>query len=197
MSERRGATLHKLEEAAFFLGHLKPNYGKEKKFDFFLSAFLSAARAVTWIMGAEYARVDGYKAWYDALKVDATEEELLKGTGDARNRLLKSEPLRTLQEVMLEGVRLKEEDTSFIDDEAEKLMKRIAQEGLKVSIGGSSGKYTVTATLDGKPVTLYVRRASFDRKLKEFPDQHILDVCTRYHDWLAKLVGECEAKFGR
>jgi hypothetical protein len=196
VSERSGATRHKLEEAAFFLGYLKPNYGKDKKFDFFLSAFLNAARAVTWIMGAEYGKVDGYKAWYDALRVDAKEEELLKGTGDARNRSLKSEPLRTLQEAVLEGVRLNVDDTSFIDDEAEKIMKRIALERLNVRIGGSSGKYTVTAVVDGKPVTLHVRRASFDRKLKEFPDQHILDVCTRYHHWLATLVSECEAKFG-
>lgn len=191
-----GDTQHKLEEAAFFLGHLKPNYGKEKKFDFYLSAFISAARSVPLIMRAQYSRVEGWETWYAAEQAKA-DEPLKKGTTLARNRSLKSEPLRTLDEISLQGVHLKKDDTSFYDDKAEKLMRRIVDEGLPVTIGGSSTKYTIKAVIDQKPVTLYIRQAGIARSLKEFPGEHILDVCSRYYDWLAKLVADCEAKFGR
>lgn len=186
-------TRHKLEEAKFFLGFLKPNYGKEKKFDFYLSAFFNAARAVTWIMRAEYGKFEGWAAWYDALQPDAEEERLLDGITDARNRSLKSEPLRTL-------VRIISRPQTDSGDEAEgaSLFARIQNERIPVKIfSTSAGKFRFEAVIDGQPVTLHFGQTDFDRRLREFPDQHIVSVCNRYYDWLSKLVADCEAKFGR
>lgn len=191
-AERRGATRHKLEEAEFFLGFLTKNYGKEKKFDFYLSAFFSAARSVPLIMRAEYEKIDEWQAWFAAEQAKA--DALLKaGTAKARNRSLKSEPLRTLKETLISGPYMDDGD----EVKAEKIMQRIVRERVPATIGGSSGKYTVEAVLDGQQVKLYVRQAMFDRRLEEFPDEHILDVCNRYYNWLAKFVAACEERFGR
>ena len=59
MAKRGHRTKHKLEEAKFFLEQLRANYGKLKKFDYFLSAFISSARSVTWVMRNEYSSVPG------------------------------------------------------------------------------------------------------------------------------------------
>ncbi len=69
MSAHGHLTQFKLDEARFFLDHLAPNYGKERKFDFFLSAFISAARSVTWVMKAEYADVEGWAAWFHLVRL--------------------------------------------------------------------------------------------------------------------------------
>jgi hypothetical protein len=71
-------TNHKLGEAKFFLDQLTPNYGKLKKFDYFLSAFISSARSVLWVMRNEYDAVPGWEAWFDARKPNTEEEALLK-----------------------------------------------------------------------------------------------------------------------
>lgn len=89
MNDRGFRTRRKLEEAKFFLDQLRPNYGKEKKFDFYLSAFISAARSITWVMGAEYGDVPGYKDWFDGLQPSEEEERLLKGTNTLRVRTQK------------------------------------------------------------------------------------------------------------
>src|SRR4051812_36388447 len=139
------AVRHKLQEAKFFLGFLADNYGKEKKFDFYLSAFFGAARAVIWIMGSEFDKVDGYREWIASRKVaSAAEERLLGGITDARNRSQKSKPLRTFKEAVMQDLYT---DTGG-SVEAEKIMQRIVREKIVTTIGGTSGKYTLDAVLD-------------------------------------------------
>ena len=185
-------TRYKLEEAEFFLGFLETNYGKQKKFDFYLSAYFGAARAVTWIMRSEYSKVEGWEDWFKRLESDAEEERLLAGIKDLRNRSLKSEPLRTLVETHLGDLYT---DTPGEHAEAEKIMGRIVRENIPMAIGGSSGKYRIEAVIDGRPVCLHVRQAMFHRRLKEFPDEHILTICNKYYKFLKRIVAECEARF--
>jgi hypothetical protein len=189
--ERRGATRFKLQEAEFFLGFLKSHYGYAMKFDFYLSAFMSAARSVLLIMRAEFEKVEGWEAWYQAEQSRA-DQLLKKGTTEARNRSLKSDPLRTLGGYALYDFYSETGDPAKAGEQ----MRRIAQSGLPVNIFGTSGRYKIEANIDGEPVVLYARDARIDRTLEEFPGERIPDVCQRYYDWLAKLVGDCEAKFG-
>ena len=191
-TERRGATQHKLEEANFFRAFLKPNYGKEKKFDFYLSAFISAARSVTLIMRAEFEKVPGWEAWFEAEQAKA-DEPLKKGTTDARNRLLKYEPLRTFGDPIFMDPYTANGDAV----DADSFMARIVREHLPTNMGGTTGKFFIEAVVDDRTVRVYFRQVMLHRELKEFPGEHILSVCNRYYEWLAKIVGECEAKFGK
>jgi hypothetical protein len=96
MGQRGDRTSRKLEEAAFFLGRLAENYGKLKRFDFYLSAFISSARSVLWVMRNEYCGVDGWEDWYQARQPSDEERALLRGTNNLRVRLEKIAPLETL-----------------------------------------------------------------------------------------------------
>jgi hypothetical protein len=88
---------------------------KERKFDFYLSAFVSSARAITWVMKSEYGKVPGWKAWYDARKAAPDEARLLKGTNALRTRLTKQEALRTTARIQLGGVKLSKSEYDRIN----------------------------------------------------------------------------------
>jgi len=188
---KKGLTRRKLQEAEFFLGFLKPNYTKEQRFDFYLSAFVSAARSVTWVMRSEYSDTPGWGAWYESRQLDSAEEQLFKGATIVRNRTQKIGALKTLRGAAITGVYLANGD----EVAANNIFKQAAQEGLEAKIGGGSGKYTIEFMIEGRPTVLYAREVQFDRRLEEFPGKHILDVCKRYYESLAKLVNECEARF--
>jgi len=68
-----GRTRQKLEEAAFFLAKVKEHYfdvldeeEQARPFLYYLSAFVSAARSVTWVMRSEYSALEGWATWYQS-----------------------------------------------------------------------------------------------------------------------------------
>ena len=80
--ERIPKTQKKLREAKFFLGRMSEALRsiklEKEDFEFFLSAFLSAGRSVTFVLRAEQA--DVYQQWYDGWQkaLDAENRELLE-----------------------------------------------------------------------------------------------------------------------
>jgi len=188
----RGAlTQLKLDEARFFLDQLKPNFGKARKFDFYLSAFISAARSVTWVMGTEYAEVPGWRDWFDSQIPSKEEETLLKGTNQVRIRTQKLGPLQTMSRVAVSGLAVPEQDAKRV---TEAISKSPSGE-LPVFVGGSKGKYFVEIEVGGDRLRFQATSVSIERKLEEFPDAHILDVCTAYYAALESLVRQCRDKF--
>lgn len=84
----------KLREAAFFVAKLResdgaPNLAAEA-FDFYLSAFLSAARSVTFVIQAEHKPI--YDAWFPVWlgNLLSAERELMDLIKDERNLALKT-----------------------------------------------------------------------------------------------------------
>jgi hypothetical protein len=74
-----GATRIKYHEAEFFLAKLDSSYYEDVRrmfkksrkppvFHYYLSAFLSAARSITWIMRSEYRLISGWEEWYRTQK---------------------------------------------------------------------------------------------------------------------------------
>ncbi len=83
------ATKKKLREARFFLQHLQrrataPPPADPEDFEFFLSAFLSAARSVTFALQNE--ENEKYNAWFPAWRDlrDSKDQDLLKFMNDQR-----------------------------------------------------------------------------------------------------------------
>jgi hypothetical protein len=83
------ATLDNLEEARFFLQKLREMaaaaaHRDAGAFGHYLSAFISAARSVPWVLGnEEKEKYDAWKAtWEDALTAD--DKELLRFTNERR-----------------------------------------------------------------------------------------------------------------
>jgi len=83
------ATLRKLNEAKFFYGHLvrerqQKRFPDPSAFRYYFSAFIQAARSVTWRLGNE--EPEKWKAWEPKWKANRTQEEqrLLDLTNDLR-----------------------------------------------------------------------------------------------------------------
>lgn len=191
MSARGQLTLLKLDEAKFFLDQLKPNYGKERKFDFYLSAFISAARSVTWVMGTEYADVEGWRSWFDSLVPSEEEAALLKGTNKVRIRTQKLGPLQTTSRIKVEGL-------AIPDALRPRVTEAIASSPtgeILAYIGGSAGKFFAEIDIDGERVRLPVTNVAIKRNLKEFPGEDILTVSNAYYIALQSLVRRCHEKF--
>ena len=84
----------KLREAHFFFRLLRENGANIRldleDFDFYVSAFLSAGRSVTWVLQAEAK--DQYDAWFPGWcnKLDTDQRELFDFMKGQRNKELKS-----------------------------------------------------------------------------------------------------------
>jgi hypothetical protein len=185
----------KLEEAEFFLERLRENYGKVKKFDWYLSAFISSSRSVTWVVRSEYSRVPGWRDWWKELgkATDADEISLLKGTNMVRIRTEKREPLHTDTKVVAKQIRVPKEQV----ERFRAFMERVRDQKVVVSLAGTMGKDAVLQMTAGDETFAYpVAEVLMDRRLPELPDTDILQICERYYAALASVVGACEQKFG-
>lgn len=191
MSARGHLTQLKLDEAKFFLDQLKRNYGKERKFDFLLSAFVSAARSVTWVMGTEYADVGGWRTWFDSLAPSKEEAALLKGTNAVRIRTQKLGPLQTTSSVKVDGLTIPGE---YLPRVTRAIAKSPTGE-IPAHIGGSAGKFFVEMDIDGERIRFPAANVSIERNLEEFPGENILVVCNAYYFALESLVRQCRGKF--
>jgi hypothetical protein len=181
------ATRWKLSEALFFLEQLHANIGKEKKGEYYLSAFISSARAVTWSMVHEYCRVDGFAAWWSARGNRPEDKELRDGTNALRIRAEKRGGARTeLRYHIPTDIFTPEhlaEIQAALGPGAHQLTVQLRPGELHLDLGH---RQLVIPTPNGVGV---------DRRVDEFPDDHILPVCHRYLEWLAAIVDECEQRF--
>jgi hypothetical protein len=82
----------KLSEAAYFYNSMLPHRTNPVIFPYYLSAFVSALRSVTYYLQKQYAHDERFKDWYaqkqEAMKVDP----VLKLLHDKRNTALHVEP---------------------------------------------------------------------------------------------------------
>lgn len=83
------AVEEKLLEAAFFLERLKECSSLKYEGRHYFSAFVSAARSVTWTMQANLNEVPGFSAWYSSVQSTLRHDVLAKLFVDIRNVLQK------------------------------------------------------------------------------------------------------------
>lgn len=191
MAKRGDKTRHKLAEAEFFLGQLKANYGKLKKFDYFLSAFITSARSVTWVMGNEYCKVDGWKQWWRAKKPSQEEAALLKGTNAVRVRTEKLAPLKTASIFFVQGIKLTKEDATKLSS----ALAKAKGQKIPIRLSGTTSNYSLEFEIAGERFSYPATEVLADRRLKDFPRENILKVCERYYEAVATVVRECGEKF--
>jgi hypothetical protein len=190
MASQRDRTSRKLEEAKFFLDQLAPNYGKAKKFDYFLSAFITSARSVLWVMRNEYNDVEGWEEWYERRQPNEEEQALLRGTNEVRVRIEKIAPLNTLSTIAFAG-----HITAGDQERIRTAMKKTAGKRIPVRATGTLESSAVEMELDGEWVRFEAVEVIPRRELDEFPGQNILDVCNRYFAAVSSVVRECSERF--
>lgn len=184
-------TNDKLNEANFFLNKLIEHKNIFPEFDYFLNAFVSSSRAVLWIMQSEYNSNNKWRSWYANKSTSESEDILLRGITNMRNRLLKQAPLKTkkyhMMELDYETVDLYEEIRKFID------------------IHGKNKRYSIEIKENDNIENLKILRIENELKVQgklniydtveEFKDSDIVEKCEEYFFWLKSLVEECTNLF--
>ena len=186
-------TRSKLAEAGFFLGLMEKHYHDDPAFDYVLSAFVSAARSVTWVMNSEYVHLEQWTKWYASKTPSADEPGFLKKINDLRVRAVKRATPASAVMVELSV------PTECMTREVECYLRDSVGRRIHVSLVGSQRDPVdhAGATVTGQGLTLTgAKLSAVYRAVEEFPEQDILAVARRYYDWLAALVAECEAHVG-
>jgi hypothetical protein len=92
-------TENKLEEARYFLNQLNDNLNNPQFLGFNLSAFITAARTVTYFMQKEYATKPNFSSWYENKQQEMKDNSVCKFFHGIRNANIHTESPRTHREV--------------------------------------------------------------------------------------------------
>ncbi len=168
-SSVKNPTRHKIREAEYFLTMMKQVFEDDDVFSFNLSAFLSAARSITFYMKKQYKRRKGFAEWYSRHQIKMSADPELKYLNDARVEAVKKEPVQTgaTRQITLPS------DATIIKGDTPKVEQ----------IKGAEPKPTQSS-----PKT--VRRF-----FPEFKHMDVITFCEKQLAKLIKLVTECEKRF--
>ena len=196
-------TQGKLEEARFFLGELERTYYDhieqfEKLFpenyelpkcQYYLSAFISSARSVMWVMRSEYHSVEGWEEWYQSKKLTGNDEELLKKINDVRVRSEKLSPLSLAYNIAFNELFIENPPKDNNESNLDAHHKRFSLKIAPVPVEGEdiSGKEQI--------IEFEVELSSFFWTIEDFPNEDILTVCKSYFSLLQTIVVECTGRF--
>lgn len=91
--ERVPVTAHqKFSEAAYIYNAMLPHRTNPVVCPYYLSAFVSALRSVTFYLQKQYARDPAFTAWYETKQQEMRADHLLKVLVERRNTALHIEP---------------------------------------------------------------------------------------------------------
>ena len=93
----------KVREAEFFLGQMKKTVNSPDEFRWNLSAFLSAARSVTWFLQSEFARTQGFKTWYGEKQEEMRKDPAMRFFVSKRNFSIKQASLTPRQAITVKA----------------------------------------------------------------------------------------------
>lgn len=183
-----GRTKYKLEEAKFFLLALEQNWRHFPHVDYFLSAFVSAARSVTWVMRSEYGHKPSWIEWFEAKKPSSGTRELMKRMNDVRVRATKSIPVKTRTTTKV----------TIPPDQITPELEQFLQRGAvgQIRLEPTDPTNTEALVMLGNRVLGRAKIEEAIHELPEFQGRDAKDVCREYLQELEALCAECEAKFG-
>jgi hypothetical protein len=185
-------TQYKLLEAHFFLGHLKRSVGKFDTFNYYLSAFISAARSVSDVMKREYTRkAPGFEEWMKKVECDRTkeEQELFDLTIDMRDTNVHEGRLKARATYK---VKLSKTDR-------ERFAKSPLVGNLMVVFKGPmrACRMGIVNPKTGECDTVSVVKVMQTRRyVDDRPNEDVLATCQRAFELLVPFVYECTKRFG-
>lgn len=187
-------TRHKIEEARFFLGKMR-NIQDEaarridqelpliSEFIYYLSAFISSARSVPWVMRHEYCDVPGWERWYESEEQLKEEQELLAVFRIMRNVNEKRGDLSTMTAIYPTIILQQVSDSDIESQNLDHCGKP---------------RYCITIGSEGDPdgCTRIDAYAAFELHSPVFGNHDVVATCDRYFRILDLLVRKCERQFG-
>ncbi len=173
-------TRNKLLEAKYFWKQLKNNQSNRDIFRYNLSAFLSAARSVTFIMQNEFNKVLGFKEWYASNQSAMEKDTTMKILNKERRMTIHKKPVspHAHVEVGIKEAITVSESISIVVTHADGTIEKRESE--------PESPHTPVKTEVTKKWKWY-----FD----DLPDDDIITACKEHLTKLESLVTKCESLF--
>ena len=161
---------YKFYEARYFLARMKECFAQDDEFRFHLSAFVSAARHITFYMQNQYGRVPNFPQWYCAKQI-----------------AMKADPeLKYLNKLRVEAVHTEPTDLGSTRQGSITADAVIVAASLGAEQAKSYPKAQEYSTGDVKTVR---------RFLPKFDDRDAVPFCAAQLEKLESLLDECETLF--
>jgi len=176
-------TSQKLKEAQFFLDKLVPH---KPYFDYYLSAFLNAARSTTWIMRNEFQDNPDWSIWFENKTVADGERALLKEINELRIKSTKQTGVQT-EYFFLDHLIPDEESYPVI----EKMQSELNDCEVILTISESNGQKRELSDDE----YLITGKVKMEKNESQKSREELLDLCTDYYAFLKIKVDECVGKF--
>ena len=172
----------KLDEAKFFLEKLEEPHCTFPDFNYYLSAYFSAARSVSWVLKAEHGKKVGFTAWYNSFSASSDDEAFMKVINSIRVRTEKHEPVDAVP-ALIAGIPIhasvpETHRAKELALRSKRSMTHNISDGLKVTL-----KPAQTSDYENNGI---------ERHLPEFPNYDVTIACHRYYLLVERLVVECE-----
>jgi hypothetical protein len=177
-----GAVKEALDEAFYFYSQMGKTLKTPKEFKHNLNAFLSRARAITWVLKKQYSGNPVFDSWYANEEKIMKNDELMVFFRDARNISLKEQPIRPATGAYIRHIEVSTtKDRGFaITGDGEPVWIERDSEGKEKQIHASE--------FDGE----VFRQYSFANPLppKQYRNIQVIDLCGLYLKALNRLVKE-------
>jgi hypothetical protein len=181
-NESMTKTREKLLEAKYFFECMIDKQSEHDAFKYNLSAFLAAARSVTFIMQKEFDKVLGFKEWYADKQAKMQGDRTMKLLNNKRMMTIHQQPVRPHANVNVSVT----------------LNIPVPSIGYSVEVIGADG--AVIERRDSKPEpppapAKTEKRTEWQWYFDELSGKDVVTVCKGHIGKLEALVGECESRF--
>lgn len=179
-------TTQKYNEAEYFLGLMKENVEDRQKFKYNFSAFVSAARSITFLLQKEVSKNQGFDEWYCKKQMQMEQDELFKFFKKKRNYILKEGLINPRAEISM-----------TIPYSA---AGSYSVEAIVRNAGGIITDYEYSES-PAKPKPVSKPKVVEETAYKWFfadwpePNEDVITLCEKYLDELKLIVEEAENKF--
>ena len=184
-------TERKLGEAKYFLKQLTPNF---VYFDYILSAYLNAARSVTWVMRHEFNKVAGWEDWFKSCQISDKEKKLLKDINNFRILSAKKTGIKT-DHFFIKGLFVVENEEDYTKVEK---MNSEFEEGdiVQMTISDENDEEFYSKSHDEDDFSIMLRRKDEDEN-SLFSRKSISNLCNDYYIFLKKQVDICVGNYSQ
>lgn len=181
----------KLLEAEFFLERMNETQSDRAAFKYNLSAFLAAARSVTWFMQKEFKKVSGFKEWYEEKQAKMKSDSDMTFLNKTRKITIHIKPIQLHAHV----------DVTISAPIATAIACAQAPTIVVTKTDGTIERAKPEPTLPPAPTMAALTQTEAQSTttwrwhFDDLPDREVITFCEEQVSKIETLVAECESQF--
>ncbi|MGD1837727.1 MAG: hypothetical protein ACPKPY_06680 [Nitrososphaeraceae archaeon] len=184
-------TESKLNEARYFLNQMTNTLNNSEILGYNTSAFISAARSVTWVLQKEYKDENTFGEWYNAKQEEMKNDSIYKFFNDLRRITIHLESIKINTKT---SVTINEPQIPISDSVSVRVIRKDGR--IEEHVPQITNKKNSKSSKVKKIIERINLRKNNSVKIKFFfkekPDDDGLDLCQNYFNKIQRLVEECQ-----